>query len=318
MINTRAIYMNDIDMDVPMCANFDVQHGAYLRMIDDKPIDYATDKEMRDSLLNHGIESISHLNMARLTGPLFKILLNIHANPNCLNLIHEFYSQYDSFKAFNDDMYRETWDIDIPTQLMTELSLNPNVMEIAKDHKEWIDWDYIAGNEHAVPMLEKFLEGMTFETAIILLKHQEDKYQDVKDSISEDAFKHFSEPHRNHGLFFYDLGQNANAMHLIIRFKKLMSYGSILKNPSSIDILAKILVNKDTFNDTTIHGLLRNRAAGQFVVDNYHKMRIPKHEMENIHYNYKAIKEERMELNVSILFHPRFVEQLLDELVYTD
>ncbi len=280
-----------------MQTNLQFQHSAYLKADNRHDVDemiFPSYEQMRAKAIETDWAS--------------DVLKDIHINPNCIELLREYYSRYDSFDAFHSDNYIDSWDTDGVSPLMFAINENPRAMEFLKDHKEWILWDELAGNKYAVPMIEEFLEDVSVEH----LKN----LKAARGSISEDVFTYF---YSKDTYWFMDhLGANPNAMHLIERFMDIIPTYVILRNPSAMDIIAKHIQSVDCLTINNMQGLLMNKNAMQLVVDNYHKMPSCAMLFKKIGYKYQAIKEERMELNVSILFHPKFVEQQLDELVYTD
>ncbi len=280
-----------------MQTNLQFQHSAYLKADNRHDVDemiFPSYEQMRAKAIETDWAS--------------DVLKDIHINPNCIELLREYYSRYGSFKEFYEANHFNIGDSDGIIELTFNLNANPRAMEFLIDHREWIEWERLAGNKHAVPMIEEFLEGMTVEKL--------NNLKAARGSITEDAFIYFS---NNKSVRFMDyLGKNQNAMHLIERFVDVIPTYAILKNPSAMDIIARHIQSVDSLSMLDTLGLLRNKNAMQLVIDNHHKMYLGGYVFQKVRYNYQAIKDERMELNTSILFHPRFVEQRLNELVYTD
>lgn len=280
-----------------MQTNLQFQHGAYLKANNGSDIDewvFPSYEQMRAKAIETDWAS--------------DVLEDIHINPNCIELLREYYSRYGSFEEFYDANHFDIGDSDGIIELTFNLNANPRAMEFLVDHREWIDWERLAGNKHAVPMIEEFLDGMTAEKL--------NNLEAARGSITEDAFIYFS---NNKSVRFMDyLGKNPNAMHLIERFVDVIPTYAILRNPSAMDIIARHIQSVDSLSMINTFGLLQNKNAMQLAIDNHHKMYLGGYVFQKVRYNYQAIKEERMELNASILFHPKFVEQQLDELVYTD
>jgi hypothetical protein len=281
-----------------MQVNFQFQHGDYLKSNNRSDIDEWV-FESYDTMRKLAIES----NWAG------NILEDIHINPNCIELLHEYYSRYNTFKEFCDANYIDIGDSDGITELLFNLNANPRAMEFLRDHKEWIVWERLARNRHAVPMIEEFLQGMTVEKL--------SNIKDARGSITEDAFKYFSKID-NPCWFMGSLGENRNAMHLIERFIDIVPTYAILQNPNAIHMIAKHLQSVNRLSMMHTCFILMNPNAMQLVIDNTDKMYLGAMIFQKVRYNYEFISQSRMELNVSIRFHPRFVEQQLNELVYMD
>jgi len=89
------------------------------------------------------------------------LLEEIHGNPYAIELIEEFYTQYDNFYDFYDEQIHNYCEESELAELLSPLNKNKNAIDFLKTHREWIRWNELGRNPNAIPLLNEFLYGVS-------------------------------------------------------------------------------------------------------------------------------------------------------------